>query len=161
MEESENVLILGVGNVLLADEGIGIAALRRLGEKHSWPGNVRLLDGGTGGHCLMPEIMECDFLLALDAALGPGKPGSFYLLDGADLGHALGFRASLHQSSLADLLCMCRLAGRCPTAQVLGFEPFDMSGPALGPTAKALALLPAYCDRALELLAQRGIKPLA
>ena len=145
----------------MADEGIGIAALRLLGQMHRWPGNVRLLDGGTGGIMLMREIMECDFLLVLDAALGPGKPGSFYLLDGEDLAGPLGFRASMHQGSLADLLCMCQWAGHRPVAQVLAFEPFAISGPAAGPTEEALALLPAYCGKALELLAQRGIRPLA
>lgn len=122
---------------------------------------MRLLDGGTGGMLLMRDIMDCDFMLVLDAALGPGDPGSFYLLDGTDLGHALDFRASMHQGSLADLLCMCQWAGHRPETLVLGFEPFDISHPAATPTEKALALLPGYCDRALELLALRGIQPLA
>ena len=66
------VLVLGVGNILLSDEGFGVAAVKRLERDYTWPDNVRLLDGGTLGLFLMPEIMDADFLVVLDVVLGPG-----------------------------------------------------------------------------------------
>lgn len=156
----DRILLLGVGNTLLGDEGFGVAALSWLELRYAWPANVRLLDGGTRGILLMPDIMDCDFLLVLDVVLGPGKPGSFYLLDGDDIGQALSFRISMHQTSLADVLGLCQLAGHRPAAKVVGFEPFDWQTPSSSITAGAAELLPAFCARVIRELAALGAQPL-
>lgn len=69
------VLIMGVGNILLRDEGFGVAAVNHLEKNYYWPENVRLQEGATQGLLLMSELEECDLLVVLDVVLGGKEPG--------------------------------------------------------------------------------------
>lgn len=155
--EKPRVLILGVGNILLRDEGFGVAAVERLRRDYAWPGHVRLLDGATQGLMLMPDIMDCDLLVVLDVVLGPGAPGTIYLLEGDDLRRSLSFRDSMHQTDLVDTLISCDLAGHRPEAVVIGIQPKDWQSldPTLTPELEAR--LPEFCAKAVAELARRGI----
>lgn len=153
----EKVLILGVGNILLTDEGFGVRAVEYLEEQYTWPAHVRLMDGGTQGLMLMPEIQDCDLLVVLDVVLGPEKPGTVYLLEGEDLRKSLSFRDSMHQTDLLDTLITCELAGHRPKALVIGMQPFDYQTMYVGLSPDAQALLPQFCRKAVEELARRGI----
>ncbi len=155
----KKVLILGVGNILLRDEGFGVASVNYLEQHYLWPGNVRLLDGGTSGLMLMPEIMDCELLFVLDVVLGGDEPGSIYLLQGEDLRKSLSFRDSMHQTDLVDTLIHCELAGFRPKAVVFGIEPLDWQdlgtelSPALG------SRLELFCRKFVEYLGRDfGIK---
>ena len=97
--EQKRILIMGVGNILLTDEGFGVRAVEHLQANYAWPENVRLLDGGTQGLMLMTELMDCETLVVLDVVLGPEKPGTVYLLEGEDLRKSLSFRDSMAQYS--------------------------------------------------------------
>ncbi|MDE7242227.1 HyaD/HybD family hydrogenase maturation endopeptidase [Desulfovibrio sp.] len=155
--EKLRVLVLGVGNILLSDEGFGVAAVNRLMRDYDWPDNVRLLDGGTLGLFLMPDIMDADFLVVLDVVLGPGAPGTIYLLEGEDLRKSLSFRDSTHQTDLVDTLISCELAGGRPDAVIIGIQPGDWQtlSPALTPELEAR--LPEFCAKVAAELARRGI----
>lgn len=155
--EKPRVLVLGVGNILLSDEGFGVAAVERLERDYVWPDNVRLLDGGTLGLLLMPEIMDCDQLVVLDVVLGPAAPGTVYLLEGEDLRKSLSFRDSTHQTDLQDTLVSCELAGHRPDAIIIGIQPRDWQtlSPAL--TTELEARLPEFCAKVVTTLGQRGI----
>jgi hydrogenase maturation protease len=134
------ILILGVGNVLLGDEGVGVHTVRRLLEEYDFPPNVRLLDGGTLGLALMGEIEGCDILLVADAVRGGQAPGTVYRLEGTGLRSSLGLSDSMHQMGLEDTLIMCELAGgKRPRAVVFGLEPGNISdlNPELSATARA------------------------
>lgn len=154
---NKKVLILGVGNILLTDEGFGVQAVEYLEEHYTWPAHVRLMDGGTQGLMLMPEIQDCDLLVVLDVVLGPEKPGTVYLLEGEDLRKSLSFRDSMHQTDLLDTLITCELAGHRPKALVIGLQPFDYQTMHVGLSPNAQALLPQFCRKAVEELARRGI----
>lgn len=119
------VLILGVGNILFTDEGIGVRAVNHLRDHAALPAGVELLDGGTLGGRLMDAIMACRRLIVLDAVLGDGKPGDIYRLEGEDLRKSLSFRDSMHQTDLVDTLIYCELLGNRPKTVVLGMEPAD------------------------------------
>ena len=152
------ILILGVGNILLRDEGIGVAAVRRLQECYEWPENVELLDGGTQGIKLMPQIQQCDLLLVLDAVLGDGPPGALYRLEGNEVRNSLGFRDSVHQTDLADTLLFCRLAGGpCPEVLVLGMQPAEWHTLQPELTPESAARIPALCAYAVKELLARGV----
>ena len=75
---AEQVLVLGVGNILFSDEAIGVRTVEHLQQCASLPGNVELMDGGTLGIRLMDAIMGCDLLIVVDAVLGGGEPGTLY-----------------------------------------------------------------------------------
>ncbi|MDR2745794.1 MAG: HyaD/HybD family hydrogenase maturation endopeptidase [Desulfovibrio sp.] len=161
MQNSQKILILGVGNILLTDEGFGVRAVEYLQERHVWPDHVRLLDGGTQGLMLMRDIQECDLLIVLDVVLGGGTPGTVYLLEGEDLRKSFSFRDSMHQTDLLDTLITCELAGRRPQAVVIGMEPFDCKSTGVELTPEAGALLPEFCRKVVSELARRGIEPTA
>lgn len=72
---AEQVLVLGVGNILFSDEAIGVRTVEHLQQCASLPGNVELMDGGTLGIRLMDAIMGCDLLIVVDAVLGGRRAG--------------------------------------------------------------------------------------
>lgn len=132
-------------------------AVEYLEARYTWPARVRLMDGGTQGLMLMPEIQACDLLVVLDVVLGPEKPGTVYLLEGEDLRNSLSFRDSMHQTDLLDTLITCDLAGHRPKALVIGMQPFNYQTMHVGLSPEAQALLPEFCRKAVDELARRGI----
>lgn len=153
----QNVLILGVGNILLTDEGFGVRAVEYLEAHYRWPDNVTLMDGGTQGLMLMSELMDCDFLVVLDVVLGPKEPGTIYRLEGENLRQSLSFRDSMHQTDLLDTLATCELAGHRPSAVVFGIQPLDYKTMDLNLTAEIQAKLPEFCEKVVAELALLGI----
>ncbi|MBD5642135.1 MAG: hydrogenase maturation protease [Desulfovibrio sp.] len=153
----KRILILGVGNTLLGDEGFGVHAVRYLERHFDWPANVRLVDGGTLGLLLLAELMECDLAIILDVALGGHAPGTFYQLDAADLNPALSIRQSMHQTSLGDTLISCELAGHKPEALIYAMEPFDIQNARACLTRQAEKKLPQFCARVVAELGKAGI----
>lgn len=153
----KRILILGVGNILLTDEGFGVRAVEYLEAHYRWPAHVRLMDGGTQGLMLMPELQECDFLVVLDVVLGPEAPGTVYLLEGEDLRKSLSFRDSMHQTDLVDTLIYCDLAGHRPDAVVIGMEPADYHTMEIGLTPICQARLPELAEKVVEELRARGV----
>lgn len=153
----KRILILGVGNILLTDEGFGVRAVEYLEAHYRWPAHVRLMDGGTQGLMLMPELQECDFLVVLDVVLGPEAPGTVYLLEGEDLRKSLSFRDSMHQTDLVDTLIYCDLAGHRPDAVVIGMEPADYHTMEIGLTPVCQARLPDLAGKVVEELRARGV----
>src|SRR5512133_849584 len=96
------ILVLGIGNVLLGDEGIGVHAVRMLEEK-SFPGNIRFLDGGTGGFHLLSVFQQFKKIILIDATLDGHKPGRVSLLKpryASDFPRTL----SAHDIGLKDLV---------------------------------------------------------
>jgi hydrogenase maturation protease len=150
LKESPRILILGVGNILFTDEGIGVRAVNYLIEKYAFSPNVTLRDGSTLGIELMDPIMQCDQLIVLDAVLGNEPPGSIYRLTGDDLRKSISFRNSMHQTDLVDTLIFCKLAGHCPQAVIIGMEPEDMETMSIQLSPTCTRNLPLMADRVLQ-----------
>ncbi|WP_298066634.1 HyaD/HybD family hydrogenase maturation endopeptidase [uncultured Mailhella sp.] len=153
----ERILILGVGNILFTDEGIGIKALEGLLQRWDFPQNVRLIDGGTLGMGLMDALMDSDRVYVLDAVLGGGAPGSVYRLTDENLRKSLSFRDSLHQTDLVDTLLCCELLGHRPEGVVYGMEPADYQSMAVGLSPVCTASLPRLCDELVKELRGLGL----
>jgi len=119
-----DILVLGIGNVLLTDEGIGVRALNELERRYTFPDNVELLDGGTAGIELLRHIRKRDYLIIIDAMLWDKKPGSVGRVEGNDVPAAFRTRISPHQLGLSDLLAAAMLTDELPKNLVLfGVEP--------------------------------------
>lgn len=138
----KRILVLGVGNILFTDEGIGVRCIEHMQEKFTFSSNVTLMDGGTLGTKLMGPILESDYLIVCDAVLCDDKPSSVYRLLGEDLRKSLAFRDSMHQTDLVDTLGMCELVGNRPEAVVIGMEPFDYDSMALELSPTAISSMP-------------------
>lgn len=123
-EPGLEAVVLGLGNVLRSDEGLGIFALARLQETYTFPPNVRLVDGGTLGLELLGEVEASDRLLVLDAILTGEASGTFARLEGDQVPAFIGRHGSAHDTGLNDVLALARLRGYAPTRLVvLGLQP--------------------------------------
>ena len=118
------VLVLGLGNVLLGDDGLGAAAVARLEREYRVPPDVHVADGGTLGLSLLGLLAEAEHVILVDAVRADGPPGTLVRLDGEDVGDAVRDRLSPHQIGVADLLDAARLIDRYPaTLTLLGLVP--------------------------------------
>lgn len=108
----EEILVLGIGNLLLSDEGIGVHAIRLLEEK-SWPGHIIFLDGGTGGFHLLSVFQQYKKIILIDATLDGNKPGKVSLIKPK---YARDFPQTLsaHDIGLRDLVNSSALLGFLP-----------------------------------------------
>ncbi len=119
-----NILILGLGNILLRDEGLGVRAVERLAATYDLPENVEVLDGGTLGLDLLPRLDGVDALLLVDAVRAGRPPGTLVRLEGDSIQAALGVKMSVHQVGLQELLAVSAFQGSQPPRVVLlGLEP--------------------------------------
>ena len=147
------VLVLGVGNPLMSDDGVGQRLLAALAERAPALDGVEFLDAGTLGLMLLPRVEQCDALLALDAANLGGEPGDVRVMEGDALDafvRAPG--CSVHELGLRDLLDAARLTGSLPARRALvGVQPGSLGwGMALSPAVEAT--LPAATDAARRIL---------
>lgn len=146
MSERLPLLVLGLGNVLLEDDGVGGAAISLLLDRFDVPRGVRVLDGGTLGLSLLPYLDIADAVILVDAVKTEAAPGTIVRLDGDDVMPAVVTRLSPHQVGVADLLDGARWLERYPRRVVLlGVVPASIDlGVGLSPLAHAS--LPALVD---------------
>ena len=115
----ESLLILGLGNVLCGDDGLGVAALARLDRLYEMPPTVQMMDGGTLGLSLMHYVSQAEALIMVDAIRADGPPGTPVRLTGDEVAPAIESRLSVHQIGVADLLDGLRLTDSAPREIVL------------------------------------------
>ncbi|SFJ08681.1 HyaD/HybD family hydrogenase maturation endopeptidase [Celeribacter neptunius] len=122
------VLILGIGNVLWADEGFGVRCVERLAERYAFGPEVKLLDGGTQGLYLLPFLEEIDALLVFDAVDYGLAPGTLKIVEDGDVPSFMGAKKmSLHQTGFQDVLATAELMGHCPERLILiGCQPEEL-----------------------------------
>lgn len=156
MSDATKILVLGVGNILYTDEGLGVRLVEFLEQRYQFAENITLYDGGTLGPRLMDVIMDHDQLVIADAVLAGDEPGAIYKLTGDDLRKSLAFKNSMHQTDLVDTLIFCELAGNRPECVVIGMEPFDYQTmhPEISPLAQAR--LPLMAEVVLKEIAALG-----
>jgi len=151
------ILILGLGNVLLSDEGLGCRLIRELEEEFSFPPQVELLEGGTGAFFLLPYLEKAALLIILDAIKASQPPGTIYLEPLENLPSDTLEKISLHEVSFPDLLNILALKGKTfKKIYLAGIEPECLEvGDRLSPTVeKAIPLLK---ERLLLLLKEFGV----
>jgi hydrogenase maturation protease len=143
-------LILGVGNILLQDEGIGVRVVEHLKEHYTFPEEVQVLDGGTMGLDLLFYLEGIDRLLVIDAVDARRAPGTIVRLVDGEIPALLGRRLSPHQIGLADLLSVAELRDLTPQHVVLiGVQPDSLeTGLELSPTISGQ--MPSIVDMVLK-----------
>ena len=134
----KNIVILGVGNLLLSDEGFGVHVANEL-MKMELPSGVSVVEGGTDGFRLLNVITEADRLIVVDAIRGGAKPGSIYRFDIGDVRNCpSGFKTSVHQIGILEVIDLSGLIGKTPYTTVIGVEPKSLKiGMELTPQIKA------------------------
>ena len=151
------VLILGLGNILLGDEGLGVRAAERLAELYELPEGVDVVDGGTTGFDLIEVLADRDRVIVLDAVDDDAGPGALVRLDQSAIPVGWTTKQSHHQLGLGDVLAALTLLDLAPHAiTVLGLVPVDLElGLALSPAVAAQ--LDTLVDAAVAELGGLGV----
>lgn len=113
------LVVLGLGNVLLGDDGLGVVAVTHLLRRYAAPAGVSVLDGGTLGLSLLPLLATAKRAILVDAIAADGPPGTPVRVEGAEVRRAAGERLSVHQIGVADLLDGLTLRGEGPERVIL------------------------------------------
>lgn len=152
------VVVLGVGNILMSDEGVGVHAVIRLAKDYALPPEVEAIDGGTSGMDCLDRIAEADLLLIADCVRRPGAvPGTIFRLADDEIDAWFKTRLSPHQVGLSDVLAACRFHGIAPRRVVLvGVQP-ESFATSLELTPTVAAVLPQVVERLAGELAAAGV----
>lgn len=118
-------LILGVGNLLMSDEGVGVHVIQRLVADYQLPEEVQVLDGGTLGMDLLYYLEETENLLLIDAVQAHKAPGTLIRLEGEQVPAFLSVKISPHQLGVPDMLAAAKLKGSCYPQRIVlwGVQP--------------------------------------
>lgn len=155
------ILILGIGNVLWADEGFGVRCVEALAGRFRFPATVRLLDGGTQGLYLLHFLEEADALIVFDAVDYGLEPGTLKIVRDAEVPAFLGAKKmSLHQTGFQDVIATAQLLGRCPQRLLLiGCQPVELEDFGGGLRPQVAACIGRAIAVALAELASLGVVP--
>lgn len=155
MTHPQDVLVLGLGNVLLSDDAAGSLAVAHLARTQPPGAGVVFRDGGTIGLGLLPEIEDAAAFIAVDAARFGAAPGTVKVFEGAAMDAMLcGSKRSAHEVALADLMGAAALQDRLPARRALvAVEPHS-TALGLAPTPAVDAAIPQMCAEVNQLLAR-------
>lgn len=154
MTAPPSVLVLGIGNTLLADDGIGVLIAQEVAKRFQGDARITVCDGGTVGLALLPEIEDHEHLIVLDSARTGADPGAVCVVEDEAMDRLLaGIKKTAHEVQVSDLLAAAHLTGRMPKHRALvGVEPVEI-GWGETPSAPVAAAIPtamAAVDRLLE-----------
>lgn len=159
MSDKKKVLILGIGNILWADEGFGVRALEVLQRDYVFSEDVVLLDGGTQGVYLVQEVRDADILVVFDAIDYGLEPGTMKIIENEDVPKFMGAKkVSLHQTGFQEVLALADMMGDYPEKiMLIGVQPeyIEDFGGSLRPVVKAQ--LPTAVEQCLAYLSELGI----
>jgi len=148
LTEKKPVLVLGVGNILLTDEGVGVHVVQRL-QKMDLPPQVEVMDGGTSGFDLLDDIEGRKKVIVVDTVKAGQPPGTVYRMTPDDMEETGKSRISLHDIDMIDLLKLADVFKiQKPEVVIIGIEPKDMESPSLELSAEVAAQVP----RVVELV---------
>jgi len=151
------ILLLGLGNLLMNDDAVGVRAIEELKQRYHFPPQVELLDGGTLGLDLLPRLEGVEKLLIIDALQMQASPGQVFRLEGEEVPRAFANKLSVHQMGLQDLLAVAELQGHLPAQLVVcgvQAESIEMGLELSKPVSAALDKLLAAV---LAVLAEWGV----
>lgn len=157
----EQILVIGMGNVLMRDEGIGVRAVEELECRYELPPQVRVMDGGTTGMELFEPMRGADCLIVADAINADRPAGSLVRIANEQIRAFFQTKLSNHQLGLSDLLALLAFKGETPRhVAIIGMVPEQLENQ-LGLSAPVSAGLDAMVDMLVAELAAVGasVKP--
>ena len=144
--DQSQITVLGIGNILLTDEGFGVRVIEKLFEKYDFPENVAIVDGGVLGIHLLGTLSKTRHLIVVDAVKNKQAPGTLYRLVKEELPERILMKNSLHQTDFLETLTLCQMIDQTPeTIVVLGAEPQDIE-------THSVELTPAVAGRVDEMV---------
>ena len=156
---TDNVVILGVGNILQTDEGVGVRVVHDLIECYDFPENVETVDGGVQGLSLIAVIERATYLIVVDAVKLGGRPGDLFRVPWDDIMDRTRYKDSLHQIDFVETMSVLPLIGQVPPTVIIGIEPEDITTWDLKLSPPVEARMPDLIDMVLKELDALGITP--
>lgn len=152
------IVVLGVGNLLWADEGFGVRCVEALGDGWDFPPDVDIMDGGTLGLALVPLLLDATHVLLFDAVDHRGEPGSLFVARDDEVPRFMGgSKMSLHQAGMNDILASLELLSHRPERfTVIGIKPVMLADYGGSLTEAVQAQVPVALDLGLKELAAWG-----
>lgn len=155
----ERITIMGLGNPLMRDEGVGVRVAEILGSTLSFPANVTVVDAGTMGMGILNLFADCDYMLVVDAVDGTGEPaGTVVRLTPEEMAPNQVMH-SLHDVRLVDVLEAARLTDTAPVVDCIGVQIEELAEMRLELSPPVEAALPDAVAAVLTVLAERGVIP--
>lgn len=155
---NSGALILGVGNILLKDEGLGVRAVEWINSKVKLPDGVLAVDGGTSGLKLLPLFKEYDRIVIIDAVASTSGPGTVCRIPAEKLKTAPPLMATAHEIDIGNILALAALEGYNPEVVIIGMEPADIN-PGLELSAVVEKKIPEVVELVMAELDRFGFKP--
>jgi hydrogenase maturation protease len=156
----QRIVVLGVGNVLWADEGFGVRCVEALGNGWDFSPPIEILDGGTLGLALVPLLLDATHVLLFDAVDHRGPPGSLLVARDAEVPRFMtSSKMSLHQAGMNDILASLELLGHTPVNfTVIGIKPVELADYGGSLTEAVQRQLPVALQLGIEELASWGVE---
>lgn len=138
MEQEPQKVVLGLGNILNQDEGLGVEAVLLLEKRFPAGAGWEFIDGGVMGLDLLPIVEQATHLLILDSVLAGGSPGDLIRLEKEEIPLYQGVKLSLHQTTFQEVLGLAQFRGHMPEHLVLlGIHPAELElGVGISPLVK-------------------------
>jgi len=156
--EPASAMLIGLGNLILGDEGVGVHAMHRLERDYAFAPRIELVDGGTSGLDLLPLLKGQRRLLLIDALAADAPAGSIRIIRDEQIRTALTEKVSLHHLGIADLLALAELLGYAPPEiALIGVVPERLEME-LGLSDRLRDRMPAIIATALGILGNWGVK---
>lgn len=160
--DERKILVLGIGNILWADEGFGVRAVEYLASRYCFDQHVDVMDGGTQGLYLLPVLEDLETLIIVDAIDFGLPPATLHHVEGDAVPATIGARKmSLHQTGFQEVLALLDLRGHAPRAiHLVGVQPVTMQDYGGGLTEAVARQVPHAVQMVLDLLEQHcGVIP--
>jgi hydrogenase maturation protease len=155
---TKRIMVLGVGNILLKDEGVGVRVIERLREEYSFPDNVELYDGATAGLDLLPVLEGVDNLIVVDTVKTTEEPGAIFRFTLEDINVKVPYKTSLHQIGMVEVFAIAEaLDKKIGPTVIIGIQPEDMTPWGLELTPTIEAKVPELMSMVLKELEAVGI----
>ena len=150
-------IVIGVGNVLFKDEGVGVYAARYLEANYRFSQPLEVMDGATLGFKLMTYFQEYDHVILIDTVSIEDTPGSIYRLPAQELLGLGAYRKTAHEVEVVEMLEICSLLDKIAEVTILGIVPQDIETVEIGLTPQIEANLPELVEHTVKELAGLGI----
>jgi hydrogenase maturation protease len=154
---SPEIMVLGIGCILFADEGFGVRVVQKMEKLYRFPERVLLVDGGVLGVNLLGVISKPNHLIVVDAIRNRGKPGDLYRLRGDEVPARIRAKNSLHQVDFLEALTLCQALDKVPETVIVGVEPEDIETLSIELTPAIQAKVDPVIDMVLAELTRLGV----
>jgi hydrogenase maturation protease len=160
MTEKNYITILGLGSILLQDEGFGVHFVRWFEKNYQLPESAKIVEGGTLGYKLLDTVCSCDKLLVIDVIKANDEPGSIYRFTKEELDAQELQPTSAHEVSFQDVLCKVELIDELPDVVFLCIVPYEYKDMGLELTPLMRKKFPQMESLLLKELSLHGVNPL-